>query len=116
MQLKEGKMTLRELSLWFGLKPDTISDGSKAAREKKLKILSGYADYHFEGRKLHIDKVYIDKYCPAMSIAEAEFEKEWGLVVDKETKKLTGRKLKEFTLALESDGKYGINIKNYKIK
>ena len=39
LELHEGKMTLRELSEWFGLKPDTINKGSKAAREKKLKIL-----------------------------------------------------------------------------
>ena len=35
MELKEGFMTLKELSIWFGLKPDTIGK-SKPSSKKKI--------------------------------------------------------------------------------
>lgn len=92
MKLTEGQMKIKDLSVWFGLKPNTLSDARPSSRKKKYKILSGYADYHFEGTKLFIDKVYIDEYCPAMSIAEEQFEKEWGLVIDKNTKQCNWQK------------------------
>ena len=57
LELQEGKLTLRELSLWFGLAPTTISNGSTKSKEKKFNILKGYAVYHFEGRNIIIDKV-----------------------------------------------------------
>lgn len=79
-------MLIKDLSIWFGLKPETFSNARKSTREKRFKTLSGYADYHLEGKKLYIEKVYIPEYCPAMTIAEEEFEKNWGLVVDRETK------------------------------
>lgn len=53
-QLKLGKMTMRELSTWFGLKPDSLSKHPNA-KEKRLKALTGYANYHFEGKTLIID-------------------------------------------------------------
>lgn len=78
MELKEGKMTIRELSLWFGLKPDTISNGSKSAREKKFNLLKTYADYHMEGTKIVIDRVKYPVYSKAFEIIEEEFPKRWG--------------------------------------
>lgn len=85
MELQKGPIKIKDLSLWFGMQPETFSKSSAAAKEKKYHILSGYADYHFEGKKLYIDEVYIAEYCSAMTIAEAEFEKNWGLVIDQKT-------------------------------
>ena len=34
MELKEGKMTLKDLSLWFGLKPDTITKSRKSSKRE----------------------------------------------------------------------------------
>lgn len=84
MELKVGKMTLRELSLWFGLKPDTISNCKKTTRERKFKILSNYCDYHFEGRSLFIDKIYYSVYTKAFEIIEEEFPRRWGIIKNKD--------------------------------
>lgn len=66
------------------MQPERFSKSKKEQREKKLKILSGYADFHWEKGKLYIDKVYVPEYSSAMTIAEAEFEKTWGNVMDKD--------------------------------
>jgi hypothetical protein len=76
-ELKLGRMTYRELSVWFGLKPDSISKHPNS-REKKLEILSRYADYHMEGRFIYIDKIYISTYTKALDIIEKEFNNEWN--------------------------------------
>ena len=39
IELKEGYISLKELSLWFGLKPDTIGKSRESVKEKKMKIL-----------------------------------------------------------------------------
>ena len=39
MELKEGYMSLRDLSLWFGLKPDTFKNSRSETKEKRFKIL-----------------------------------------------------------------------------
>ena len=75
LELQEGKLTLRELSLWFGLAPTTISNGSTKSKEKKFNILKGYAVYHFEGRNIIIDKVTRPVYSKARAIVEKEFPK-----------------------------------------
>lgn len=81
-ELQEGKLTLRELSLWFGLAPTTISNSSTQAKEKKLKTLKSFADYHFEGRSIIIDKVHCAVYSKARAIVEKEFPKKWGIILD----------------------------------
>ena len=86
MELKEGKMAIKDLSVWFGLKPETISKGQKSAREKKFEILKSYADYHFEGRSLIIDKVYYPTYTKAFEIIEEEVPKRWGIIKTKDNK------------------------------
>lgn len=78
MKLQIGTMSLRELSEWFGLKPDTFAKSSSATKKKKLEILKSFADYHFEGKKIYIDKVYIEEYSKAYQIIEKQFDKEWG--------------------------------------
>lgn len=85
-ELQEGKLTLRELSLWLGLAPTTISNGSAKAKEKKFQILKGYADYHFEGRNIIIDKVHCAVYSKARAIVEKEFPKKWGIILDENDK------------------------------
>lgn len=78
MQLKEGKMSWRELSVWFGLKPDTITK-RPSTKEKKLQRLKTFADFHLdEKKKLVIDKVYIPEYSKPFQIIEEEFPKRWG--------------------------------------
>ena len=36
-ELKEGKMTIKDLSIWFGLKPETLAKSRPESREKSLK-------------------------------------------------------------------------------
>lgn len=86
LELQEGKLTLRELSLWLGLAPTTISNGSAKAKEKKFQILKGYADYHFEGRNIIIDKVHCAVYSKARAIVEKQFPKKWGIILDGDNK------------------------------
>ena len=86
LELQEGKLTLRELSLWFGLAPTTISNGSTKSKEKKFNILKGYAVYHFEGRNIIIDKVTRPVYSKARAIVEKEFPKKWGIILDENGK------------------------------
>lgn len=85
MELKEGLITLRDLSVWFGLKPDTITKSTKTAREKKLQKLHLFCDYHMEGKKIYIDKVFIPEYTKALDVFEEKFCDEWGYIVDKST-------------------------------
>lgn len=82
MELHEGKMSIKELSEWFGLKPETLSKSSQKAKDKKFKILEAYADYHFEGKKLIIDKVKYSTYSKAFEIIEEEMPKRWGVIMD----------------------------------
>lgn len=83
MELKEGYITLRELSVWFGLKPDSISRSSSATRAKKFELLKTYAEYHFEGKKLYIDRVFYPEYTKAFEIIDKEMPKRWGKIKDK---------------------------------
>lgn len=83
MILKPGPMTMRELSVWFGLKPDSINKNPKS-KKKKLKKLENFCLFHFEGKKLIIDQVYIPEFSSAYECVEENFVKEWGLVVDKD--------------------------------
>lgn len=85
-ELKEGKMTIKDLSIWFGLKPETLAKSRPESREKKFKILEAYADYHFEGKTLYIDKVKIPTYSKALEVIEKEMPKRWGVIKDKDGK------------------------------
>lgn len=79
MLLKEGKMNLREFSEWLGYKnPDGFAKASESAKKKKLAMLNACADYHFDGKSIYIDKVYVQEYSSAYQRIEQEFPKEWG--------------------------------------
>lgn len=80
IMLEEGRITLSELSQWFGLSPATITNGSKSAKEKKFKVLKSFADYHFEGRSIIVDKVYCPVYSKAYPIIQKEYLKHWGKI------------------------------------
>lgn len=82
MDLKLGRMSLRELSVWFGNKPDTLAKAKPATKEKKFKILKTYAEYHFEGKDLIIDRIKYPTYTKAFNIIEEEFPKRWGYIKD----------------------------------
>lgn len=82
MELHEGLMSIKDLSVWFGLKPDTLSASHKKAKEKKFEILKTFANYHFEGKKVYIDKVIHPTYTKAFEIIEEEMPKRWGKVKD----------------------------------
>ena len=75
--LKLGKITMRELSTWFGLKPDSLSKNPKS-KEKKLRALTGYAAFHFDGKSLIIDEIFIPEFNKAFDLIEKEFLKYWG--------------------------------------
>jgi hypothetical protein len=75
-ELKEGRMTYRELSVWFGMKPDSLSKNPKT-KKKKMEILKRFADYHVEGRCLYIDAIKIPEFSKAYDIIEENFDIEW---------------------------------------
>ena len=75
-QLIEGsKITLEDLASWFGISYSTIRQ--KANKEKKLRILSSYADYNFDKKVIVIDNVYIDTYCKAYAFIKERLPEEW---------------------------------------
>lgn len=82
MELKKGKMTMKELSLWFGRNEKYISNSSKSAKEKAFKKLEIYADFHWEGKNLIIDNIKHPVFTTAFDIIEEEFPKNWGDVND----------------------------------
>lgn len=82
LELQEGKILLSDLSCWFGLASSTLGKSSAKAKEKKLKTLKLFADYHFEGRSIIIDKVHCAVYSKARAIVEKEFPKKWGIILD----------------------------------
>lgn len=92
MELKEGYMSLKDLSVWFGFKPNTLPKASANVKAKRFDTLSTYADFHFEGNRLYIDKVIIPRYSKALEIIEEEMPKCWGKVRGK-NKKLVSPKL-----------------------
>ena len=73
-ELKEGKITLKELAEWFGVSYDWFCH----SKEKKMQQLKVFADYHLEpcgktGKKFNI---IIDKVlCPEYSSAYEEVRK-----------------------------------------
>lgn len=92
MELKLGYMSLRELSIWFGLKPTTLPNYNRKLREKKMKILKSFCDYHLEGSKLYIDEIYIPVYSKAYEIIEDKFESEWGNIKELDTDQISWQK------------------------
>lgn len=75
-QLVEGsKITLEDLADWFGISYSTIRQ--KTNKEKKLRILSSYADFHFDKKLIVIDKVYIDTYCKAYAFIKEKLPQTW---------------------------------------
>ena len=48
-ELKEGKISYKELADWFGMSYNTIRRPS--TKEKRLNILKFYADFHIETTK-----------------------------------------------------------------
>ena len=80
MELKVGKVTMKDLSLWFGRNEKYMSNSSKTAKEKAFKKLENYADYHWEGKSLIIDRVKHPVFTKAFDIIEEEFPKNWGNV------------------------------------
>lgn len=88
MELKIGPMKIKDLSVWFGLQPETLGKSKPRAREKKMEILKGFADYHFEGKKLIIDKVKIPTYSKAYDFIAEHYLDGWGKIIDKQTYQL----------------------------
>lgn len=86
-ELKLGKMTIRELSTWFGLQPDTLTNNPKS-KARKLEILKSYAQYHFEGKNLYIDKILFPTYSKAFKIIEKEFDNTWGKIIEPDTQQV----------------------------
>ena len=82
-ELHLGQMSYRELSEWFGYShPDGFSRASQKAKEKKLKVLEAYANFHIENNKVIIDEIIYPIYSKAFDIIEKEFSKHWGKVKD----------------------------------
>lgn len=92
MELTVGHMTLKELSVWFGLKPTTLPNYNKKLRKKKFDILKSFCDFHFEGNKLYIDEVYVPIYSKAYEIIEDRFDNEWGNLKDLKTHQISWQK------------------------
>lgn len=77
MELKLGKMTQKDLAAWFGISYNTLKTNPKT-KANKLEILKAYADYHFEGKSIYIDKIYIPEYSRAYSKVEELFAPSWN--------------------------------------
>lgn len=75
MELKLGKMTLEELANWFGCSYSTIRKGN--AKKTRLEKLKTYAEYHFEGKSIYIDKIYIPCYSTAYDVVKDKFPETW---------------------------------------
>lgn len=80
-ELHEGKMNWKEISVWFGLNPNSLTKNPDS-RQKKLDILKLYADFHIEttgksGKKtcVIIDKVKIPVYTKARELVQQDTEK-----------------------------------------
>ena len=59
-ELKEGKISLKELAEFFGIAYGTIR--REISKRRKLKLLKDYADFHIVYRKNgSIDYIVIDK-------------------------------------------------------
>lgn len=75
-KLVEGsRITLKDLAEWFGISHVTIR--TSKAKQKKLKLLKAYADYHFEGKFIVIDKVYIEEYSKAYDFIKEKLPEVW---------------------------------------
>ena len=70
MELHKGKMSFKDLALWCGKSPRYFSNASADLKEKFFEIFSFYADYHFEDKKLIIDKVKYPTYTKTFDIIE----------------------------------------------
>lgn len=125
-QLHLGKITWKELSLWFG-QSETYFTKHKESREKKLEILSNFADYHIEDKRVYIDKIYIPEYSKALKIIEEDFDKTWNNITRIDTCARVGdaiyKKRKEVSSQIQLStakkytnkvkiSKYGRNYKN----
>ena len=81
-ELKEGKITYKELADWFGIAYNTMR--RQDTKEKKLVILSFYADFHIEttksGKKTYIviDKVKEPIYTKIKE-RYADWESTWDI-------------------------------------
>ena len=81
-ELKQGKITYKELADWFGISYSTMR--RQDAKEKKLVILSFYADFHIEttksGKKTYIviDKVKEPIYTKIKE-RYADWESTWDI-------------------------------------
>lgn len=53
IELKEGKITNKDLAEWFGIKPMTLSKN----KEKKLKELEAFAEFYEDKGKIVITKI-----------------------------------------------------------
>ena len=75
-KLVEGsRITLKDLAEWFDIKYDTIRHAKSKTR--KLELLKAYADYHFEGKFIVIDKVYIEEYSKAYDFIKEKLPEVW---------------------------------------
>lgn len=75
-ELKEGKISYKELADWFGMSYSTIR--RPATKEKRLNILKCYADYHIEATKSGKQTyVVIDKVKESVYTAVKERYEDW---------------------------------------
>lgn len=76
MELQNGqKMSLEDLAKWFNISYATIR--KKNSKEKYLRILNTFADYHMEKKTICIDTVHIPVYNKAYKVIEEKFEETW---------------------------------------
>lgn len=59
-------MKQAELAEWFGIKTQSFRN----SKQQKLKQLSCYARYHFEGNEVFIDEIYTDIYFKSLEKVE----------------------------------------------
>lgn len=57
-ELKIGKMSNKDIAEWMGIPANTFNK----SKEKYLKELANFVEFHLEGKKIVIDKILNDKY------------------------------------------------------
>lgn len=65
------------MAAWFGISYNTLKT-NPTTKANKLEVLKTYADYHFEGKTIYIDKIHIAEYSRAYSKVEELFAPSWN--------------------------------------
>lgn len=118
IELKEGKITNKDLAEWFGIKPMTLSKN----KEKKLKELENFAEFYEDKGKIVITKVlnpiYTKQASKSKDIIFSAFDEEWsktGLdTCSNVANKIYDKHKQDLSIVKTTTYNYTINVRNEK--